>query len=122
MARCDEGYLCQVCREEVEEIFDSSLYLMLVLGWIDPETLHTTPECHLRCNSALAQFIDDSRFQPPVEHLGPGGRSELDSSFFAQRSALVTAGYQRLWEIFNLEDRPDLLDYPLPEVRARWGR
>ena len=91
MARCDEGYLCQVCREEVEEIFESSLYLMLVLGWIDPETLHTTPECHLRCNSALSQFIDvqtslaDDALNEYIRHVG--------SAVFAVPPGVAAGGF-----------------------------
>ncbi len=41
MAKCDEGYLCEVCGEDVANISDSALYLQYVIGWIDPETLHT---------------------------------------------------------------------------------
>ena len=63
MARCDQGYLCRVCGKEVEDIVDSELYLRFVIGEIDPETLHTQPECHLRCNPTLAQFITDLRFE-----------------------------------------------------------
>ncbi len=43
MARCDQGYLCRVCGEEVEDLIDSDLYLRYIMGWVDPETLHTTP-------------------------------------------------------------------------------
>ena len=32
MARCDQGYLCEVCGAEVEEITESDLYLAYVLG------------------------------------------------------------------------------------------
>ena len=50
MAKCDEGYPCEVCGEDVEDITDSDLYLRYVIGLVDPETLHTSPERHLRCN------------------------------------------------------------------------
>ncbi len=43
MAKCEEGYLCDVCGGDVEEITDSDLYLRFVIGLLDPETLHTTP-------------------------------------------------------------------------------
>ena len=39
MAKCDEGYLCEVCGLEVEGLTDSALYLQFVIGWIHPETL-----------------------------------------------------------------------------------
>ncbi len=32
MARCDHGYLCDVCGEEVDSIRDSDLYLRFVTG------------------------------------------------------------------------------------------
>ena len=59
MAKCDEGYLCSVCGEDVAEITDSDLYLRYVIGLLDPELLHATPERHIRCNPLLAQFIVD---------------------------------------------------------------
>ena len=34
MAPCDQGYLCDVCGDEVEEIFESDLYLRFVIGEI----------------------------------------------------------------------------------------
>ena len=55
MAKCDEGYLCEVCGKDVAEIIDSDLYLRYVIGMLDPEVLHTTGERHIRCNPALAQ-------------------------------------------------------------------
>src|SRR3569833_2928011 len=54
--RCEEGYLCDVCGGDVEEITDSDLYLRYVIGMVDPETLHTTRERHVRCNPALTQI------------------------------------------------------------------
>ncbi|MDA1178273.1 MAG: hypothetical protein O2931_05680, partial [Planctomycetota bacterium] len=66
MARCEEGYLCQVCGADVEEIWDSDLYLRYVLGLVHPEQLHVLRERHIRCNPLLAQFIVDPEF-PAVE-------------------------------------------------------
>ena len=63
MAKCDEGYRCDVCGQDVERIGDSHLYLSYVIGELDPELLHTTPERHLRCNPVLAQFIVDDDFR-----------------------------------------------------------
>tara|TARA_B100001971_G_C17690929_1_gene286982 strand:- start:166 stop:417 length:252 start_codon:yes stop_codon:yes gene_type:complete len=62
MAKCDEGYLCENCGEDVASITDSDLYLRYVIGMIDPETLHTTAERHIRCNPSLGQFIIDDAF------------------------------------------------------------
>ena len=50
MAKCDEGYLCEVCGDDVGAMTDSDLYLRYVIGMLDPEVLHTTRERHQRCN------------------------------------------------------------------------
>ena len=63
MAKCDEGYRCEVCGENVEAITQSDLYLRYVIGQVDPETLHTAAERHIRCNPAVAQFIVDDAFR-----------------------------------------------------------
>ena len=117
MARCEEGYLCEVCGEDVEEITESDLYLRFVLGEVDPETLHVSPERHIRCNPTLAQFIVVEGFAPVVVS-GPFAKSELDPEFVAEEEARVSRGYRRLLEI--LEQELVLTEYPLPEVRARW--
>jgi hypothetical protein len=117
MAKCEEGYLCDVCGVDVEEMVDSDLYLRYVIGLVDPETLHTTRERHVRCNPALAQFIVDAEFQP-VSVDGPFDKRLLDPSYVRQRETLVTRGWRRLREIQGKEGLA-ILDYPLPEVRAR---
>ena len=83
MAKCDEGYLCEVCGQDVADLSDSALYLQYVIGWIDPETLHTRRESHLRCQPNLAQFIDDPQFDPPITIEGPFDRRKLDPNFAA---------------------------------------
>jgi hypothetical protein len=117
MAKCEEGYLCEVCGQDVEEISDSDLYLRYVIGWVDPEVLHTSAERHIRCNPVLAQFIVAEDFEA-VTVEGEFDKRNLDPAFVAQRQRLVTRGWQRLREIAHL-DRP-ILEYPLPEVRAAW--
>lgn len=117
MVRCEQGYLCEVCGRDVEDLTDSDLYLRYVLGEVDPETLHVQPERHLSCNPTLAQFIEDPGF-PPVAVEGPFGRSELDPEFVAAEVARVTRGYRRLRELPALG--LPITEYPLPEVRARW--
>ena len=116
MAKCDEGYICEACGKDVGGITDSDLYLRYVIGMIDPEVLHTTPERHLRCNPVLAQFIDDSRFEPVVVN-GDMGLAQLDPDFVNQRRQLVSRGYRRVWE---LAENPGLsiLEFPLTEFRA----
>ncbi len=117
MAVCDQGYLCEVCGEEVETIDESDLYLRYVLGEVDPETLHVSPERHLRCNPTLAQFIVAEGFEPVVVE-GPFAKAELDPEFVASEEARVTEGYLRLLELPG--SGLPLTEYPLPSVRARW--
>ena len=117
MAQCEEGYLCDVCGQEVESIVDSDLYLRYVIGEIDPEALHCSKERHLRCNPTLSQFIVTDGFEPVVVE-GYFARSQLDPEFVAAEEARVTQGYRRLQEIPSLG--LTILEYPLPEVRARW--
>lgn len=120
MAKCEEGYRCSVCGEDVEDIRESSLYLRYVLGMIDPETLHATPDRHLRCDEALAQFVVDPEF-PPIERTSGIAKRDLDPAFVAEREAFVTRGWRRLQELFErLQDEEiSVLDYPLPEITQK---
>jgi hypothetical protein len=120
MAKCDEGYPCRVCGKDVGDLRDSELYLRYVVGELDPETLHTTPECHLRCNPVLSQYIVHPDF-PPVQVTGDFDKRDLDSAFKTAREQLVTRGWLRLLELARLPDT-SLLDYPLPEVREALRR
>jgi hypothetical protein len=113
MAKCDEGYLCEVCGQDVGNLTDSDLYLRYVIGMLDPEVLHTSPERHIRCNPTLAQYITAPGFDP-VEVQGPFDKRQLDSQFVRKQEQLVTRGWQRLREIVG-SDLP-IIDYPLPEV------
>lgn len=117
MAKCEEGYLCEVCGGDVEGLFESDLYLRFVIGQLDPEVLHTSKERHIRCNPVLAQFITAAEFEPPVEVSGDFDKRRLDPVYRAQRETLVTRGWRRLKELAAL-DLP-IIDYPLPEVRER---
>jgi hypothetical protein len=117
MARCEEGYLCDVCGGDVENIWESDLYLRYVIGQVDPETLHTTRERHIRCNPTLAQFIVHADF-PPVVVEGSFDKRELDPAYVCEHERLVTRGWQRLKELAHSEGL-SLLDYPLPEVREQ---
>lgn len=115
MAKCEEGYLCDVCGGDVEAITESDLYLRYVIGEVDPETLHTLRERHIKCNPVLAQFIVDDDF-PAVQVDGEFDKRQLDGNYVRERQSLVTRGWKRLKEIAGL-DLP-IIDYPLPEVRA----
>lgn len=114
MAKCEEGYLCEVCGKDVEGLTESDLYLRYVIGELDPEVLHTSKERHIRCNSVLAQFIVDDDFSP-IFFEGDFDKRRLDESFVRERERLVTRGWQRLKELSHLDLA--IIDYPLPEVR-----
>lgn len=117
MAKCDEGYLCEVCGEDVADLADSDLYLRYVIGELDPEVLHTHKERHIRCNPTLGQFIVDEEFAAIVVE-GPFDKRALDPAFVASRERLVTRGWRRLKELAAGAE-PAIINYPLPEIRAR---
>ena len=119
MAKCEEGYLCEVCGEDVADITSSDLYLRYVIGMLDPETLHTVKERHIRCNTTLAQFIVDDDFEPVFVE-GDFDKRKLDPQFVQQREQLVTRGWRRLKDIAGLDLA--IVDYPLPEVREALAR
>ncbi len=117
MAQCEQGYLCEVCGKDVEELTESDLYLRYVLGEVDPEVLHLSPERHIRCNPTLAQFIVANGFEA-VSVEGFFSKTELDPGFVSDEEARVTRGYQRLQELPELG--LTIAEYPLPEAIARW--
>lgn len=116
MAKCEEGYLCDVCGRDVAELTDSDLYLRYVIGMLDPEVLHTTSERHIRCNPTLAQYIVADDLAPVVVD-GPFDKRQLDIAFVREREQLVTRGYRRLKEVAGLG--VPIIEYPLPEVIAK---
>jgi hypothetical protein len=116
MAKCEQGYLCDVCGKEVESIIDSDLYLRYVLGELPAEQLPLTPERHIRCNPATAQFIVDNRFEA-VLCSGPFSKQHLDQGHVREQELRVTSAWRRLQEIPRLGI--PITEYPLPEVRAR---
>ncbi|MCI0456416.1 MAG: hypothetical protein L0Z62_05490 [Gemmataceae bacterium] len=117
MAGCEQGYLCDVCGEEVEPITASDLYLRYVLGEVSPLQLPTLRERHIRCNPAMAQYIVDPAFEP-VRCEGLFAKETLDLAFVAEQEALVTRAWRRLQEIPTLG--LPLTEYPLPEVLEAW--
>jgi hypothetical protein len=113
MARCEQGYLCEVCGREVEGVTDSDLYLRYVLGEVPPEQLHLLRERHLRCNPSVAQFIVDPGFEP-VRCDGPFAKAQFDSAFVAEEEARITRAWRRLQEIPGLGI--PIIEYPLTPV------
>ncbi|SFI91797.1 hypothetical protein [Planctomicrobium piriforme] len=114
MARCDQGYLCEVCGREVPNITQSDLYLRFVIGEIDGRQLLAAPERHLRCNPTLSQFIVADKFEP-VTVEGPFAKEFLDSEDVCRREEVVTRGWRRLQELQTL--RIPIHQYPLPEFQ-----
>ena len=120
MAKCDQGYLCQVCGEEVKSIGQSSLYLRFVIGQVPPEMLHKYPERHIRCDPELAQFIVDEQFAPLFAE-GAFDKRLADPETIRPHEQLVTRGWKRLKEL--VKNRPErITDYPLPEVKEQLRR
>jgi hypothetical protein len=101
MAKCDEGYRCEVCGRDVEVVTESDLYLRFVLGEVPLEVLHRLPERHLRCNPALAQYIVHPAFEP-VACEGPFSKAEMDPEFVDAEERRVSRGYRRLLAIPTL--------------------
>src|SRR3954454_2416511 len=116
MAKCEEGYLCDVCGQDVAELVDSDLYLRYVVGMLDPEVLHTTAERHIRCNPTLSQYIVADDFEPVVEE-GPFDKRLLDSQYVREREQLITRGWRRLQQVSS--SGIPIIEYPLPEVIAK---
>jgi hypothetical protein len=114
MARCELGYLCEVCGKEVADMVDSDLYLRFVLGEVPITVLHAQRERHIRCNPTLAQFIVDADFDPIICQ-GAFAKTNLDPESVAQEEERVTRAWRRLRQLPGLA--LPIVDYPLPEVR-----
>ncbi len=110
MAKCDQGYMCEVCGDEVEDITDSDLYLRYIIGEMEARYLMTAPERHLRCNPVLAQFIVDPAFEPVIVE-GPFDKRLMPAEEIAAREELTTRGWRRLQEVRGLGLA--ISDYPL---------
>ena len=101
MAKCERGYLCEVCGQEVAEITDSDLYLRYILGEVPPPALPTLRERHIRCNPATAQYIVDPGF-PSASCDGLFAKGLLDPAFVAEQEERVTRAWRRLQQIPRL--------------------
>lgn len=110
MAKCDEGYRCDVCGHDVEVITESDLYLRYILGEIPLELLHRFPERHVRCNPTLAQYIVSADF-PALSCDGDFAKCYFDAEYVRSEEARVTAGWRRLQAIPTA--RLNLAEYPI---------
>ncbi|MFO0880569.1 MAG: hypothetical protein U0840_24750 [Gemmataceae bacterium] len=115
MARCEQGYLCAVCGQEVEEIGDSDLYLAYVLGEVGPDELLRRRERHIVCNRERAQYIVDERF-PAVRCEGFFDKAQLDQDHVRAEEARITRGWRRLQEVVAFGLPID--EYPLGAEEA----
>ena len=115
MAKCELGYLCDVCGLEVEDITQSDLYLRFVLGEIEARHLMTAKERHLRCNPITSQFIVDPGFEPIVVE-GPFDKRNLDPVEVSGREARTTRAWRRLQEVRSLG--LSISEYPLDRMDA----
>lgn len=118
MAKCDQGYLCEVCGEEVKGIRESDLYLRYVTGQIDSQRLLSSPERHLQCNPLTAQFIVADGFDTPTVD-GAFSKAELDADYVRAQEELMTRGWHRLRELSTAASQLPISEYPLPEFRGR---
>ena len=110
MAKCDEGYLCEVCGQDVAAVVDSDLYLRYILGELPLERLHLSPERHIRCNPALAQYIVAPGFAL-VSCPGAFAKAELDPQYVIEEELRVTRGWNRLQAVPTLG--LTIAEYPL---------
>jgi hypothetical protein len=101
MARCDEGYLCEVCGKAVENIAESDLYLRYVIGEIRYDQLISHPERHIRCNPTQAQFIVADAFEAVVVE-GPFDKRQLDSDYVHEQEERASRGWLRLQKVAEL--------------------
>src|SRR5262245_36891333 len=93
--KCEEGYVCEVCGNDVESPPERSRYLRYVRREVPLERLHLQHERHLRCNPILAQFIIDPRFEPVVCD-GPFAKENYDPEYVLEQERRVTAAWRRL--------------------------
>lgn len=110
MARCDEGYRCEVCGEDVGLITESDLYLRFVLGEVPIYLLQKQAERHLRCNPSLSQYIVDPAFEPVVCN-GEFDKRTCDVDFVAAEESRVTRAWRRLQALPSMG--LPLSEYPL---------
>ena len=83
MAKCDEGYLCDVCGQDVAELTDSDLYLRYIVGLLDPEVLHTTSRAPHPLQPDARSIHRGRRFAPVVVE-GPFDKRQLDAAYVAR--------------------------------------
>src|SRR5262249_42754791 len=112
MAKCERGYLCAVCGEEVEGIAESDLYLSYVLGEVSGEELLNHPERHIRCNTERARYIVHPSF-PVVRCAGMFAKESIDPEYVRSEEERITKAWRRLQEL--PASGAAIGDYPLDD-------
>lgn len=114
MAKCDQGYPCEICGTPVKNIIESSLYLRYVLGEVEAHELFSAPERHLKCDHELAQYIVHEKFdRPATSSETDNAQSASEPEQRRKKEARTTAGWLRLREVVQLGI--PITEYPLPE-------
>lgn len=115
MTQCEQGYLCDICGDEVASITESDLYLRYVIGEIQVEALSQAPERHIRCNPITGQFIVDEAFEPLIVE-GAFDKRRLDPDYVQQQEAIITEGWRRLQTVAGTN--LPISEYPLKTTRS----
>lgn len=118
MADCDQGYFCEACREYVDAVNDSDLYLRFVMGLVSPEELMRARERHVRCRPSLAQYIVDPNFEPVLDADPATDKRQRPADSVRRMESLVTRAWRRLQEIPG--SGLSIAEYPLPDVEPAW--
>ena len=108
--RCDEGYRCAKCGGDVERITDSALYLRYILGEVPLEVIHLQAECHVACDTEVAQYIVAAGFRTVVD-ASPFAKAALPADYVREQEQRVTRAWLRLQAIPRLG--LSLPEYPL---------
>ena len=120
MAKCEEGYLCDVCGGDVAEITDSDLYLRYVIGMLDPEMLHTTPRAAHPLQSGAGAVHRRRRLRAGRRRRArstSGSSTPLRPRAASGWSPAAGGGSRKSprWSV-------PIIDYPLPEVIEQISR
>jgi hypothetical protein len=97
VARCDEGYLCNVCGLPADTLPESLLYLRYILGEVTVEVLGQAQETHIRCCPAIAQYIVHPAFEPVV-CTDVFARQHFPLDFQTSEETRITAAWATLYE------------------------
>ncbi|MBI3268593.1 MAG: hypothetical protein HYZ53_06195 [Planctomycetes bacterium] len=113
--KCDHGYFCTVCGEQVETLEDSWLYLRFVLGEAEVRDLPSTKDRHVRCEPEYAQYVVDPEFAPVTDDRPETDKRRKPPEEAEAREKRVTRAWRHLRSVVG-KGWP-IEEYVLPEVR-----